>query len=55
MPVATIFLCSLLAMVVVSLLTKPPSATTLEKFFPAVSPPEGGLQIDGKSPTIGED
>ena len=55
MPVATIFLCSLLAMVVVSLLTKPPSATTLEKFFPAVSPPEGGLQIDGKSPTMGED
>lgn len=35
MPVATIFLCSLLAMIIVSLLTKSPSAATLEKFFPA--------------------
>ena len=34
MPVATIFLCSTLALIVVSLLTKPPSKSTLSKFFP---------------------
>lgn len=33
MPVATILLCSLIAMVVVSLLTKPPSEKTLDRFF----------------------
>lgn len=33
MPVATIFLSSLLAMIIVSLLTKPPSESTLGKFF----------------------
>lgn len=41
MPVATIFICSLLAMVVVSLLTKPPSEQTLGKFF--------GPQTDGRA------
>jgi len=35
MPVLAIFLCSLIAMVVVSLLTRPPSEATLAKFFPA--------------------
>jgi SSS family solute:Na+ symporter len=34
MPVVTIFACSLVAMVVVSLITAPPSDDTLEKFFP---------------------
>lgn len=34
MPVAAIFLASLIAMVVVSLITKPPSDKTLKKFFP---------------------
>lgn len=33
MPVATIFLCSLVTLVVVSLLTRPPSDATLNKFF----------------------
>ncbi len=33
MPVAPIFLCSLVALVAVSLVTKPPSETTLAKFF----------------------
>lgn len=33
MPVVTIFACSLIAMVVVSLLTKPPSAEVLQRFF----------------------
>ena len=33
MPVASILLCSLVAMVVVSLLTKPPSEKTLARFF----------------------
>lgn len=33
MPVVTIFLCSLVAMVVVSLLTKPPRKEVLDKFF----------------------
>jgi hypothetical protein len=49
MPVATIFLCSLLAMIIVSLLTKSPSATTLEKFFPAA----GRLQDTDKLHRIG--
>ncbi len=34
LPVATMLLCSTIAMVVVSLFTKPPSQATLEKFFP---------------------
>jgi SSS family solute:Na+ symporter len=34
MPVVAIFTCSLLSMVVVSLITKPPSTATIEKFFP---------------------
>jgi SSS family solute:Na+ symporter len=34
MPVATMIACSATALVVVSLLTKPPSETTLKKFFP---------------------
>lgn len=34
MPVLAIFLCSLVAMVVVSLVTRPPSDETLAKFFP---------------------
>ena len=34
MPVATMILCSTVAMVAVSLVTKPPSDTTLAKFFP---------------------
>jgi SSS family solute:Na+ symporter len=34
LPVVTIFLCSLAAMIVVSLLTKPPSEKTLARFFP---------------------
>lgn len=34
MPVVTIFLCSLIAMVCVSLATKPPKKETLNKFFP---------------------
>ena len=33
MPVLTIFLCSLIAMVLVSLVTRPPSEKTLKKFF----------------------
>ncbi|MEC7500360.1 MAG: sodium:solute symporter family protein [Planctomycetota bacterium] len=52
MPVATIFLCSLVAMIVVSLCSKPPSEQTVAKFFPTVSPAQGGLQIKSKSPTI---
>ena len=52
MPVATIFLCSLVAMIVVSLCSKPPSEQTVAKFFPKVSPAQGGLQIKSKSPTI---
>jgi SSS family solute:Na+ symporter len=35
LPVLPIFICSLLAMVAVSLITKPPSAATIQKFFPA--------------------
>jgi SSS family solute:Na+ symporter len=35
MPVLAIFLCSLVAMVVVSLLTRTPSEATLARFFPA--------------------
>jgi SSS family solute:Na+ symporter len=35
MPVATIVLCSTLALIVVSLLTKPPGEATRSKFFPA--------------------
>ena len=35
MPVLAIFLCSLIAMVVVSLLTRTPSEATLARFFPA--------------------
>lgn len=35
LPVATMVLCSSLAMIVVSLVTKPPSAATLAKFFPS--------------------
>lgn len=54
MPVATIFLCSLVAMIVVSLCSKPPSEQTVAKFFPTVSPAQGGLQIKSKSPTIEE-
>ncbi|MEK6235774.1 MAG: sodium:solute symporter family protein, partial [Planctomycetales bacterium] len=34
MPVATIFACSTVAMVLVSLVTKPPSEETLRMFFP---------------------
>ena len=52
MPVATIFLCSLVAMIVVSLCSKPPSEQTVAKFFPTVSPAQGGLQIKSKSPTM---
>lgn len=52
MPVATIFLCSLVSMIVVSLCSKPPSEQTVAKFFPKVSPAQGGLQIKSKSPTI---
>ena len=33
MPVVAIFACSLLAMVITSLITKPPSEKTLAKFF----------------------
>ena len=52
MPVATIFLCSLVAMIVVSLCSKPPSDQTVAKFFSTVSPPQGGLQMENKSPTM---
>ncbi|MEC7696028.1 MAG: sodium:solute symporter family protein [Planctomycetota bacterium] len=52
MPVATIFLCSLVAMIVVSLCSKPPSDQTVAKFFSRVSPPQGGLQMENKSPTM---
>ena len=48
MPVATIFVCSLLAMVLVSLCSKPPSEKTLGKFFSTISHPEGGLQMARK-------
>jgi SSS family solute:Na+ symporter len=34
MPVVAILACSLIAMVVTSLITKPPADSTLEKFFP---------------------
>ena len=54
MPVATIFLCSLVSMIVVSLCSKPPSEQTVAKFFPTVSPAQGGLQIKSKSPTMEE-
>jgi hypothetical protein len=54
MPVATIFLFSLVAMIVVSLCSKPPSEQTVGKFFSAVSLPKGGLQIGHKSPTMGD-
>ncbi len=37
MPVVPIFICSLVALVATSLLTKPPSEATLKKFFPASS------------------
>jgi hypothetical protein len=37
MPVVTIFLSSLIAMVVVSLLTKPPKPEVLDKFFKPLS------------------
>ncbi len=37
MPVVTIFLCSMIAMVVVSLITKPPRKEVLEKFFPSAA------------------
>ena len=52
MPVATIFLCSLVALIVVSLCSKPPSQKTLAKFFSTVSPPQGGLRMESKSPTM---
>ena len=35
MPVMGMFICSLVALVVVSLVTAPPSEKTLERFFPA--------------------
>jgi SSS family solute:Na+ symporter len=35
MPVATMVLCSTLAVVLVSLVTRPPTEATLAKFFPA--------------------
>ena len=54
MPVATIFLCSLVAMIVASLCSKPPSEQTVAKFFSVSSPLQGGLQMEGKSPTIEE-
>ena len=38
MPVATIFVSSALALVVVSLATKPPSKAILAKFFPPARP-----------------
>lgn len=38
MPVATMIVCSTAAMIVVSLFTRPPSAATLEKFFPGDHP-----------------
>jgi len=44
MPVATIFACSLLTLVAVSLLTKPPSEATLRRFFPP------GAAIAGQAP-----
>ncbi|QDV83635.1 sodium:solute symporter family protein [Planctomycetes bacterium TBK1r] len=43
MPVATIFIASTLATVIVSLVTPKPDATTLEKFFPAA---DGGRVDD---------
>jgi SSS family solute:Na+ symporter len=44
MPVATMVLCSTLAIVLVSLITRPPSEATLAKFFPAKdSSPSSGL------------
>jgi solute:Na+ symporter, SSS family len=35
MPVAPIVIASTLALILVSLVTKPPSAQTLERYFPA--------------------
>ena len=54
MPVATIFIFSLVAMIGVSLCSKPPSEQTIGKFFSTVSLPRGGLQIGHKSPTMGD-
>ena len=39
LPVASMFVCSTAAMIAVSLITKPPSDTTLAKFFPAATQP----------------
>ena len=39
MPVATMVLCSTLALVLVSLVTQPPSEDTLDKFFPEKNGP----------------
>ena len=41
MPVVTIFACSLVAMVTVSLISAPPSDDTLRKFFPERQEPNG--------------
>lgn len=41
MPVAAIFVCSLTALVVVSLMTEPPSRKTVQMFFPDAEPASG--------------